>query len=72
MEKIWEAQLDNRYDCTVERLDAYQGLLKVQDTQENRTLLEEHVSLAYGAQFGPDIDDVRTWEDKCVEIVDGK
>jgi hypothetical protein len=32
----------------------------------------EAVTLSYGAVYGPDIDDVAEWQDKCVAVVDDK
>jgi hypothetical protein len=66
---VWEAQLDEVYDCKVTRIDEYKGKLTVID-QFDRVLLEEEVGLMYGAMFGPDIADVSHWEDKCVEVID--
>lgn len=66
---IWSANLDDKYVCAVTRLDESRGRLTVKDGE--RTLLDEVVGLAYGAMFGPDIDDVLDWQDKCVAAVDG-
>jgi hypothetical protein len=30
------------------------------------------VGLAFGARFGPDIDDVATWQKMAIDIVDGQ
>ena len=72
MESIWFSQLDNRYDCRVTRTDQSHGLLTVTDTTDQRVLLSEAVELSYGAVYGPDIDDVAEWQDKCVAVVDDK
>ena len=71
MEKIWEAQLDNRYDCQVIRINEAHGLLTIIDTENQTTLLSDEVTLAYGARFGPDVDDVTDWQERCVQAVDG-
>ncbi len=69
---IWEAMLDGRYDCKVLRDDAYHGRLVIADSHdEDRVLYCEQVSLLYGAQFGPDIDDIASWEKKVLEFIDG-
>jgi hypothetical protein len=36
----------------------------------DKVLLDEEVTLTYGASFGPDISDVALWEDKSVEVID--
>lgn len=70
MENIWQATLDDRYTCRVDRINEVHGLLTVKDTIDNRELLSREVTLAYGARFGPDVDDVAQWEDWCVAAVD--
>ena len=72
MNRIWEAKLDERYDCFVERVDERNGTLHVVDLEENKSLLDVSVGLSYGAMFGPDMGDVALWQDLCVNAVDGK
>lgn len=67
---IWEASLDNRYDCKVERIDEYGGRLTVVDTETKNLMLDENVSLMYGARFGPDMSDVAHWEEMIIEVID--
>ena len=69
---IWTATLDDRYECNVTRNSHYSGQLKVFDNQEKKYLYDEEVRLSYGATFGPDAVDVVEWQDKVVEIVDGR
>lgn len=69
---IWENTLDERYKCSVTRNSQYSGQLKIFDTELNKVLCDEEVNLSYGAAFGPDVDDVREWQDRIIEIVDGK
>lgn len=66
---IWEAKLDDIYDCKVTRLSEYKGKLTMIN-QFDRILLEKEVGLLYGAVFGPDIDDISYWEELCVEVID--
>ena len=66
---VWEATLDDRYDCKVIRTGEYTGTLTVTDTADNTQLLSEDVGLSYQARFGPDISDVALWEDKCIAVV---
>lgn len=68
---IWQATLDDRYDCRVDRINEAHGHLTVTDTTDKKVLLSEEVTLSYGAAFGPDVDDVADWEVRCVQAVDG-
>jgi hypothetical protein len=70
-EIIWENTLDQRYKCTVTRNSQYSGQLKILDEDLNKVLCDEEVRLSYGASFGPDVADVRDWEDRIIQIVDG-
>lgn len=70
MDLIWESKLDDAYQCEVARTGPSTGQLTVTGPDGAR-LLDEPVTLAYGAQFGPDIDDVADWQARCTEVVDG-
>ena len=50
---IWEAKLDDIYDCKVVRLTENTGKLTMTD-QFDRILLDKEVELMYGAVFGPE------------------
>lgn len=65
---IWQAELDGKYDCRVTRIDPVRGQLTVRCGEVE--ILSEVVSLAYGAIFGPDIDDLQDWQYKCLAVVD--
>lgn len=67
---IWTSTLDGRYAVTVTRLDKYHGELTVRD--QERLIHRQAVGLAFGAIFGPDVDDVATWQQIAIEIVDGQ
>lgn len=67
-EIIWTSILDSRYTVTVNRLELYRGELTIRDG--NRLIHTEKVGLMYGAQFGPDADDVATWEEIALKVVD--
>lgn len=69
---VWEATLDNKYHCSVSRTGDYTGKLKVIDTEKDSIILDKEVGLSYQAMFGPDVDDVRLWEDLSIEAVDKK
>jgi len=70
MDTIWQSTLDNRYDCRVTRINDSHGHLTVTDNTDKKVLLEQEVTLSYGARFGPDVDDVADWETRSVEAVD--
>jgi len=66
----WQTRLDNKYDVFVEygEDDAYHGFLVIKDGEKE--LLREATHISYGARFGPDMDDVTTWQNRACEIVD--
>ena len=65
---LWEAKLDDTYQCKTERTSKSTGILKIK--QDKKVLFEKTVNLSYGALFGPDIADVREWEQICIDFVD--
>jgi O-acetyl-ADP-ribose deacetylase (regulator of RNase III) len=67
---IWEAELDGEYKCTVTRINKRGGNLRVVENTTGRELLNQDVGLLYGAQFGPDVEDVAKWQDICVAVVE--
>lgn len=66
---IWEAKLDDLYECKVTRISENKGKLTMIDPF-NRTLIDREVGLLYGAVFGPDIEDIAYWEELCVNEID--
>ena len=72
MDTIWESTVDDgMFKCVVTRTGERTGMLTVEDTTQNKTLLERAVSLSYGATFGADIDDVGHWQELCINVIDG-
>lgn len=68
---VWSAELDNRYIVEVQRVDENTGILYIFDHQDgDRQIHEEKTILMYGAQFGPDVENVGQWEERGVEVVD--
>ena len=68
---VWASELDGRYIVEVQRIDANTGTFLIFDKQENnKELYSRVVPLYYGAQFGPDIQDVAMWEAMGVQFVD--
>lgn len=66
---IWEAKLDEIYDCKVVRINDYSCKLTVTNNS-GEVLLEETLGLMYGAKFGPDISDIYVWQQKCIAAID--
>lgn len=72
--EIWSNTLDNRYPVKVMQKDSngYVGELIITDLEaEDKELLREPVGIAYGARFGPDVNDVGDWEMRAAEFIDG-
>lgn len=70
---VWWSRLDGRYLVEVDRIDgtADRALLRVFDHADTeRELLREPVRLAYGARFGPDLEDLAAWQSRAVTFVD--
>lgn len=66
--RIWSVTLDDRYIVTVDRTGDYTGELAIH--LDDKELLREPVGLSYGALFGPDVDDVQTWQRRAIKFVD--
>ena len=69
MDIIWESTVDEKFHCSVTRIDEYSGRLVVKDTN-NQLFLDQEVGLSYSAIFGPDISDVLDWQNLCLEAID--
>ena len=67
---VWGSLLDGRYTVAVRRIHPYRGELTI--TEDDRVLLRKEVGLAFDALFGPDVDDVATWEEEALRFVDGR
>ncbi len=65
---IWSTKVDRRYQVKVCRTGDYTADLVV--TEGDRELLREQVSLAYKAIFGPDVDDIATWQERVIRLID--
>src|SRR5262245_8590300 len=60
---VWEATVDEgKYRCEVVRIGHAHGMLTVTKVDTQEALLIQEVGLAYGAVFGPDVDDVSYWQ----------
>lgn len=69
---VWDGTVDHgRFICKVVRTSNYTGTLTVVVPEiDDEEILREDVDLSYGAQWGPDVDDVRAWQDKAIEAID--
>lgn len=67
----WQSDLDGHYDVRVLRTEkTHVGTLRITDTRDGTVLLEETVSVSYGAVFGPDIADIELWQQRAITVVD--
>lgn len=68
---VWWGKLDERYLVEVVRINLERATLFIFDHKDqNRLLHQEDTLLSFGAVFGPDINDVKRWEDRVIEVVD--
>jgi hypothetical protein len=70
---IWDVTVDDK-SWLVRVLDDghYRGKLQIIKMDTDELIYEESVGLSYGAEFGPDIDDVGQWMKKSLEIIDSQ
>jgi hypothetical protein len=66
--EVWTSRLDDKYEIKVVRTAPYQGLLTI--TGKDTILHTQSVGLMYDALFGPDVDDVMTWQNLAVDFID--
>lgn len=72
MHVVWTAAMDDgAWTVTVRSPDSdwYQGELTVTDAAGNE-IHHQAVPVAYGAPFGADVDDVFSWQDITVDVVE--
>lgn len=63
---IWESEDDKgRYYARVTRTGDRTADLELEDLQLGIVLRRKQVSLMFGALFGPDVEDVRSWNQQC-------
>lgn len=68
-ETVWCALLDGRYVVEVQRIVKTPHLCIFDETKT--CIFSEATSVSYGAQFGPDDSDVRDWEERALEVIEG-
>lgn len=70
---VWWSRLDSRYLVEVRRLEPYKGKLYIFDRKSDYRLVHsQEVSFMFDAIFGPDVDDVNTWQVIALDYADGK
>jgi hypothetical protein len=70
---VWYNTVDQgTWEVEVTRVTDYQGELTVRRASDDEVILCEVVGLAYGAIFGPDVDDVEQWQDKVIKAIDAE
>lgn len=67
---LYDDLLDARFRVKVERINESLGLLSIIDNGYDKILHEQEVALSYGAQFGPDVEDVAAWQAIAINKVD--
>jgi hypothetical protein len=69
---VWSSTLDNRFIIRVERTGDYTADLVIIDNglEGDPEVLREATGLSYRALFGPDVDDVATWQARAIKFVD--
>jgi hypothetical protein len=73
-ECVWWSRLDGKYQVEVHRTsDPYRGCFHIYDHDNNmKHVHSEPVTLSYSAMFGPDVEDVRLWEELACRYADGE
>lgn len=70
--EVWSSDVDGgAYHAFVVRTGEYRGTLIVV-AAGGHELMREDVGLAYGARFGPDVDDVAMWQELVTTWIDGQ
>ena len=73
-DSIWESGIDNgawRAEVTGTD-DTSVGLLRIYHGETGEQRFEQPVTLAYGAMFGPDMDDVYQWQETVLSWIDNQ
>lgn len=71
LDVVWNQTVDQgAFRCWVERTGERTGVLIVTHVATGDELLHQDVHLAWGALFGPDVDDVARWQDKSLIAID--
>jgi hypothetical protein len=66
---VYESSLDGgKYRLNVRRTKPYLGHLTL--TRDSVVVLERDVGIMYDAPFGPDVEDIQTWQQLATEAAD--
>lgn len=74
--RVWDQTVDEgTWHAWVEQNphDEYAGsfhLARVNGDGTEHEVIQQTVRIAYGAPFGPDVDDVLTWQNMALEYID--
>lgn len=72
-EVVWRTKVDDRYLVEVRGVSRSKGELLIFDHKNNdEKIAGWDVALSYGAVFGPDVADVKDWEEKVLDFIDNK
>jgi len=70
-EVVWSVTADNHaWNIQVTRLSERAARFTVTNSETGEEIVNDAVSLAYGALFGPDVDDVNMWAAMAIEAID--
>ena len=68
---VWSSDVDDgEFSVMVVQDGDNTGILTVTVNETKEELIDERVTLAYGALFGPDAEDVSLWKDRAIEVID--
>ena len=72
-ELVWAGTVDSgSWVVQVWHSGDYRGQLRIWAAGSSEPFFNEAVGLSYGARFGPDVDDVRAWQERSVEVIDAR
>lgn len=67
---VWSGTLDKKFEVIVYRKRPYKGYLIVKDIHDNQVIHRQDVTINYDAQYGPDINDIDTWQGIAMKVAD--
>ena len=72
MHSVRSSTLDKKWliEVTSSEDSQYRGTLTIRDKDSESVVFTQEVGISYGAIFGPDVDDVRTWQTIALGYVD--
>jgi hypothetical protein len=68
---IYENTVDQgEWEVLIARTGPYTGRFTITRAADGREIYDRTVHLAYGARFGPDVDDVAQWQERAIRVID--